>query len=125
MKIHNLIHKNKKVKAYTFKVGDQLWAHINGKTICYTEKSAAQKSNAQSQKSHLILAPMPGKISKVNASVGMDVESGQTLVVMEAMKMEYALKASISSKVEKVFFKPGDQVKLGDVLVELKKESSD
>ena len=48
------------------------------------------------------------------------MSSGETLVVMEAMKMEYALKAQMDGTVESLKTKANDQVELGAVLVELK-----
>ena len=67
-----------------------------------------------------ILAPMPGKVTKVFISELQTVNKGDSLLVMEAMKMEYTLKADISGTVEKIFSKVSDQVTLGYLLVQLK-----
>ncbi len=66
-----------------------------------------------------ILAPMPGKITKIFVNEKQKVSKGDALIVMEAMKMEYTLKAEISAHVEAVFPKLGDQVTLGCLLIQL------
>src|SRR3989344_3850942 len=71
---------------------------------------------------HLILAPMPGKITKIFIDSGSQVQKSQALLVMEAMKMEYTLKSDLNTVVEKVNVQVGDQVTLGSLLIELKPE---
>lgn len=75
-------------------------------------KTSASSANA-------ILAPMPGKIIEVKVKAGEDVKMGQTLVVMEAMKMELELKAERDASIKAIPFIQADQVKADDVLVEL------
>ncbi len=65
----------------------------------------------------VILAPMPGKVLSVTAKPGASVKKGETLVVLEAMKMEHALTASADTVIAKVLVKPGAQVSEGDELV--------
>lgn len=55
-------------------------------------------------------SPMPGKILKILKSVGESVDVGDPIIVMEAMKMEHTIKADKSGKIEKLFYKEGDQV---------------
>ncbi len=57
-----------------------------------------------------LVAPMPGKVVKVLASVGQDVLAGAPLVVLEAMKMEHTVRASESGIVRAVHVVVGDQV---------------
>lgn len=64
-------------------------------------------------------APMPGLIVRVNVQVGDQVQAGQGIVVMEAMKMENELKASAAGKVKTILAKPGTAVEKGALLVEL------
>lgn len=66
-----------------------------------------------------ILAPMPGLIVRVNVQVGDEVQSGQGVVVMEAMKMENELRSSSAGKVKSIFAQPGSAVEKGARLVEL------
>jgi 3-methylcrotonyl-CoA carboxylase alpha subunit len=65
-----------------------------------------------------LVAPMPGVITLIKASAGETVEAGAILLVMEAMKMEHAIKAPHDGVVKSFRFKPGDQVKDGDLLIE-------
>ena len=58
-----------------------------------------------------VMAPMPGKILEVRVKTGDQVSKDQSLVIMEAMKMEYTLKAPRSGVIERVNVKPGEQVK--------------
>jgi 3-methylcrotonyl-CoA carboxylase alpha subunit/acetyl-CoA/propionyl-CoA carboxylase biotin carboxyl carrier protein len=67
-------------------------------------------------------APMPGTVLAVHAEVGAQVELGDTLVVMEAMKMELSLTAPFAGHVTAVDAAVGDQVQLGAALVTVQPE---
>lgn len=69
-----------------------------------------------------IIAPMPGKVISVSVSVGESVSEGQTLIVLEAMKMEMAMKAPRDGVVAEVAFESGALVNDGDALVALEPE---
>jgi pyruvate carboxylase subunit B len=66
-----------------------------------------------------LVAPMPGLVVRVNVAVGDQVQAGQGLVVMEAMKMENELRASSAATVKAVRVAPGTAVERGATLVEL------
>jgi 3-methylcrotonyl-CoA carboxylase alpha subunit len=63
-----------------------------------------------------IVAPMPGRIVLVKAKAGEEVETGQELLVMEAMKMELSLKAPRAGKIEALSAAAGDFVEADAVL---------
>ncbi len=65
-----------------------------------------------------VTAPMPGVILSVGVAAGDTVKRGQTLMVLEAMKMKNDLKAQRDGTVAQVFVHAGDQVKHSDVLLE-------
>jgi acetyl-CoA/propionyl-CoA carboxylase biotin carboxyl carrier protein len=69
--------------------------------------------------SQSINAPLPGSVLAIHVAAGDEVEAGQTLVVLEAMKMENAVVAPAPGRVERVLVEPGRQVGRGEPLVEL------
>lgn len=66
-----------------------------------------------------LLAPMPGLVVRVNVAVGDTVAAGQSLVVVEAMKMENELRAGAAGVVLAIRAIPGSAVEKGAILVEL------
>jgi biotin carboxyl carrier protein len=63
-----------------------------------------------------IVAPMPGAILAVYATVGAAVDAGDPIATLEAMKMEHAVPAPIAGRVTELRARAGDQVARGDVL---------
>ena len=63
-----------------------------------------------------LTAPMPGKVIRIIAQAGTEVEAGAGVVVIEAMKMQNELKSPKTGKVAKVAVKEGDTVNPGDTL---------
>mgnify|MGYP001605006164 CR=1 FL=1 len=108
----------KKITGKVQKIKDTLWVHLDGETFTYKPERIGKNKSAQSAKvTGFIVAPMPGKITKVDAKVGESVEAGKVLIMMEAMKMEYSLKADKAGKINFLGCKLGDQVTLGQKLV--------
>ena len=68
-----------------------------------------------------LIAPMPGKVIDVKVKKGSQVKAGDTLVIIEAMKMEHAIKATETGKIAKVMIKLNDQVDNGATLLVLDK----
>jgi len=64
-----------------------------------------------------VVAPMPGLIVRVGVAVGDQVEAGQAVLVMEAMKMENELRAPGAGTVKAILVQPGVAVERGAVLV--------
>jgi biotin carboxyl carrier protein len=79
-------------------------------------KAGAAKSPAGPSK---INAPMPGKIVRVLVEPGAQVDAGQGLIVMEAMKMENELRAPRAGRVQKIAVHEGQAVETGVLLVVL------
>lgn len=67
-------------------------------------------------------APMPGVILDINVGPGAQVNKGDVVMVLEAMKMKNDLHASRTGVVESIDVKPGDQVKYGQVLLRFEKD---
>ncbi|RFU11590.1 acetyl/propionyl/methylcrotonyl-CoA carboxylase subunit alpha [Rhodobacteraceae bacterium W635] len=68
--------------------------------------------------SKMLLCPMPGLIMKVNVEVGQEVQEGQPLCTVEAMKMENILRAERKAVVAKVNAAAGDSLAVDDVIME-------
>ena len=63
-----------------------------------------------------ILAPMPGKVVRLLVAAGDTVETGQGLLVVEAMKMQNEIRSPKNGKVERLLAKEGQNVNAGEVL---------
>jgi propionyl-CoA carboxylase alpha chain len=68
---------------------------------------------------------MPGAVVRVLVEPGAPVVAGQTLVVLEAMKMEHTVAAPTAGVVTEVRVQPGQQVDAGSVLAVVEEESND
>lgn len=66
-----------------------------------------------------VTAPLPGTVTKVLVAVGQQVKAGETVLTMEAMKMENNITAETAGTVKAILVQPGAQVQSGDALVEL------
>ena len=67
-----------------------------------------------------INSPMPGNINAIKVSAGQSVKKGDTLLILEAMKMENEIKAPSDGVVASVAVTKGQSVNTGDLLVSLK-----
>jgi pyruvate carboxylase len=83
------------------------------------KSAVAERVKADSTNPNHIAAPMPGKILDVQVAEGDAIKKGQTLVVTEAMKMEYAVTAKADGTVARILVNKDDYIEEGDLLVEL------
>lgn len=84
---------------------------LQEKAVKLLENSAAFQHHHQEVK-----APMPGLILKVRKKVGEKVEQGESVIILEAMKMENDLKAPVSGVMESISVKEGSAVEKGVTL---------
>ncbi len=82
------------------------------------ELAALMPKKVPPDTSKLLLCPMPGLVVSVNVAEGQDVKAGETLAVVEAMKMENVLTAERDGVVKKINAKKGDSLALDDVILE-------
>lgn len=80
---------------------------------------AGKKSKRAGAHAGGLTSPMPGKIFKVIKGAGSEVTKGETILILEAMKMEHSIRADKDGKVKQINFKEGELVQGGVVLVEL------
>ncbi|MCG7200524.1 sodium-extruding oxaloacetate decarboxylase subunit alpha [Marinobacter pelagius] len=83
------------------------------------EGSARSGGRASATKEGHVTTSMPGNIVDVLVGEGDEVEAGDPVLIIEAMKMETEVKATISGSVKGVFISKGDRVVPGEVLVEI------
>ena len=75
-----------------------------------TRHARFEQAEALGSNDGRLLAPMPGRILEIRASEGTPVKEGETLLIMEAMKMELAIKAPFDGRVEELAVEPGSLV---------------
>jgi 3-methylcrotonyl-CoA carboxylase alpha subunit len=92
----------------------------DGQRYSFVRTAAFAWESKQGSGGNQIIAPMPGRVVLVKANVGDQVEEGQELLVMEAMKMELALKAPRSGTIENISATQGEFVEADAVLVRFK-----
>ena len=79
------------------------------------------KSIGHETKDGGLIAPMPGKVIDLKVEVGSKINKGDTLVVLEAMKMEHTVKAIEDGVIDELFVSQNDQVENGTLLMVIKK----
>ena len=95
---------------------------VETKAYVYTESEAVYarlmpvKQAADSLKH--VLCPMPGLVVSIAVKEGQEVKAGETVAVVEAMKMENVLRAEIDGTVKKINCKPGDSLAVDAVILE-------
>lgn len=100
--------------------GDTTYISIDG-SVFEVEKFSASRSRAGIAGSGEGRAPMPGQIVEVLCAAGDAVTEGQTLIVLEAMKMQQPVKADFDGVVSELNVSAGDQVVDGQILVKVVK----
>ncbi|CUJ85910.1 Acetyl-/propionyl-coenzyme A carboxylase alpha chain [Ruegeria denitrificans] len=96
--------------------GADLKAHV--RTPRQAELARLMPEKLPPDTSKMLLCPMPGLIVKVNVEVGQEVQEGQALCTVEAMKMENILRAEKKGTVAKINAGPGDSLAVDDVIIE-------
>ena len=86
-------------------------------TSAAPEKAPAKKPKAAAGSGNKVLAPLPGTITEVRVQVGDSVKVGETVIVLEAMKMQNNIEADCEGKITSVLVTRGDTVMEGAALV--------
>ena len=98
---------------------DDLVVHGPWGDILFT-KIPRFKSIGQNLTSGGLIAPMPGKVIDLKVKLGSKIKKGQTLVILEAMKMEHSVNAIQDGVIDELFVKKNDQVENGALLMVIK-----
>ena len=87
------------------------------------QKNISNKNNINNDNTsisgEIITAPLSGNIFSIVKNNGESVELDDTVIVLEAMKMETTIKTPLNGIIKKVFVKNGDKVNVGDPLFEV------
>lgn len=84
-----------------------------------TGQRVISKPQAAATGSYTVKAPLPGTILSINAKVGDTVKASDTVIVLEAMKMENAIHAGRDGRVAAILVNQGDAVQEGQALISL------
>ena len=118
----DLLVDGKHITAYVSSENAKRWVTIDGQTFVLTKSSGARsRSHAGHHAAGELTAPMPGQVRAVNVSEGEAVTKGQTLLVLEAMKMEIRIHAPQDGRVKKLFVQQDQTVEREQLLVEVGK----
>jgi len=98
--------------------GDTRWVFLDGEVFEIEVQPEGRRRRATSSHASLS-APMPATVVRVEVSAGAVVRHGDTLVILEAMKMELPIRASVDGTVTAVHCKPGDLVQPGVALIDI------
>jgi biotin carboxyl carrier protein len=116
----DLLTDGKRVAAWVSSDNARRWVTVNGQTLVLTKSSGVQKGgHGYHHAAGELTAPMPGQVRAVNVSEGDTVTKGQTLLVLEAMKMEIRIHSPQDGVVEKLFVKQGQTVEREQVLIDI------
>ena len=97
----------------------KLYLSIDGRAAQYCDMIRLDGVQDQTGGSGSIIAPMHGLLLEVRVTSGDTVAAGQTLAVLEAMKMHYEIVAEVSGEVKEVLSEAGKQVAADDLLIEI------
>ena len=116
-----LLIDGERVIAYVSSDAAKRWVTVNGRTVVLTKSSGAKRSGAGQDQASELAAPMPGVIRGVNVGEGESVTKGQTLMVLEAMKMEIRIQAPFDGVVKSLAAKVGQTVDREQILIVLER----
>jgi len=120
---------DKRIRSVAMKVDGRWHIHLAGWSWILEPSGpsggrAGESGRQDSAGSGILTASMPGKVTAVLVKVGDIVERGQTLMVLEAMKMELHISAPFDGTVRKIHGASGETVSRDDVLVEIDSDIS-
>ena len=116
----DLLIDGQRVTAYVSSDQTRRWVTVNGRTLLLNKSSGGRRSSSgHHHAAGELTAPMPGQIRAVNVSEGDTVTKGQTLLLLEAMKMEIRVQAPRDGVVKKLFVQQGQTVEREQLLVEI------
>lgn len=111
-----VVKADHQAKSFTFRINNRVY-HLAAKDRFDLLLEKMGMSNAAGHKINDLKAPMPGLILGVSVSEGQQVQKGDTLLILEAMKMENVLKAPADATIKAVKVQKGDRVEKNTILI--------
>jgi geranyl-CoA carboxylase alpha subunit len=96
---------------------DDIVVDLDALTVRFSDRTYAPPATAAAGSDGKLRAPMDGRIVAIKVAAGDKVTRGQTLIVLEAMKIQHQLKAALDAKIESVAVQEGQQVSNRTILV--------
>jgi geranyl-CoA carboxylase alpha subunit len=97
--------------------GDDIVVDLDALTVRFSDRTYAPPATAAAGSDGKLRAPMDGRIVAIKVAAGDSVRRGQTVIVLEAMKIQHQIKAVLDAKVESIAVKEGQQVSNRAILV--------
>jgi len=115
------------VRVYLARDGERTFVSVDGREFAVSESRPETGRHGEGDEktaatSLRVKSPMPGKVTKIAVVEGEEVRKNQTLVIVEAMKMENEIKSAFDGVVTKIHVAVGDLVDSERPLVEVKKK---
>ncbi|MBZ0297997.1 MAG: biotin/lipoyl-binding protein [Anaerolineae bacterium] len=114
-----LMVDGQRVRAYSASHNGEIYVWLEGRTYTLSQVDSRPSRRRSQTASGDLTAQMPGQVIDVLVAVGDAVEAGQTLVILEAMKMELRVTTPSAGVVRRLLVKTGDVVERGQALVEI------
>jgi 3-methylcrotonyl-CoA carboxylase alpha subunit len=118
--IYRVTHAGRSELVFVAGTADDRWAFVNGSTFRSRGDQAAARRSGRSDVAQSLTAPMPATVLKVLVQPGATVRKGDTVLILEAMKMELPIRAPADATISAVCCREGDLVPADAMLVELK-----
>ena len=115
----------RKVDAYVSSDGKRRWVTLGGHTWVLEKTSGQVRGGSAGAGSGKLIAPMPGQVRAVHVAEGDSVEKGDTLLILEAMKMEIRIQSSTEGVVARLAVVEGQTVEREELLVEVEEMMSE
>jgi acetyl/propionyl-CoA carboxylase alpha subunit len=116
----DLLIDGKRVTVYVSSDHNRRWVTVNGRTLVFNKSTGGHRSGGgHHHTAGELTAPMPGKVRAVNVKEGEAVTKGQTLLLLEAMKMEIRVQAPRNGVVRKLSVQQGQMVEREQMLIEI------
>lgn len=115
----SLLVDGRPLRLYWAAAGDSRWVSLDGCTYQLEKPLGRSRRRGERSAEEAVRAPMPAQVRAVQVGEGETVEKGQSLMILEAMKMEIRIAAPQAGKVSRIHVQEGETVARDQILVEL------